>query len=72
MCNVKQKEFALATFIGILPAIITFVLLGSSFTDIRNIIISIIFLILGIVISKYLKKTQKNLTQNVNHDDAEL
>ncbi len=55
-CDIRQRDFALGTFIGILPGLTTFVLLGSSFTDPRNLILAGIFFVLGILISKYLKK----------------
>jgi uncharacterized membrane protein YdjX (TVP38/TMEM64 family) len=55
-CDLRQIDFALATFVGIIPGIITFVLLGSAWTDPRNLIISGIFFVLGLIISKYLKK----------------
>ncbi len=54
--KIKQFDFALGTFIGILPGTITFVLLGASFTDPRNLTIAGFFFIIGLVISKYLKK----------------
>ncbi len=54
--KIRQLDFALGTFIGILPGIITFVLLGASFSDPRNLAIAGFFFIIGLVISKYLKK----------------
>jgi uncharacterized membrane protein YdjX (TVP38/TMEM64 family) len=47
-CNLRQRDFALGTFIGILPGLITFVLLGGSFTDPKNLLLA--------GISKYLKR----------------
>ena len=60
-CDLRQIDFALGTFIGIIPGIITFVLLGSAWTDLRNLVISGIFFILGLLISKYLKKRGDSL-----------
>jgi len=54
-CSLRQRDFALGTFIGILPGLITFVLLGASFTDPRNLLLVFISLIIGIVIAKKLK-----------------
>jgi uncharacterized membrane protein YdjX (TVP38/TMEM64 family) len=59
MCKIRQIEFALATFIGIIPGVITFVYLGSSFTEPKSILISVICFILGILLSKWLKKHRK-------------
>jgi uncharacterized membrane protein YdjX (TVP38/TMEM64 family) len=54
--NLRQLDFALGTFIGILPGLVTFVLLGSSFTDPRNLIYTGIAFLTGLGISFYLKK----------------
>jgi len=59
MCKIRQIEFALATFIGIIPGVITFVYLGSSFTEPKSIIISAICFVFGILLSRWLKKRQK-------------
>lgn len=56
ICNIKQKEFALGTFIGIIPGLITFVLLGSSFSDPRNLFLALLFFVVGLMIAKYIKK----------------
>ena len=61
-CDLRQIDFALGTFIGIIPGIITFVLLGSAWTDPRNLIISGIFFVLGLIISRYLKKRGNGLS----------
>jgi len=59
MCKIRQIEFALATFIGIIPGVITFVYLGSSFTEPKSIIISVVCFVFGILLSRWLKKSQK-------------
>ncbi len=59
-CNLKQSEFALGTFLGIMPGLTTFVLLGSSFTDPRNLILTGAALGVGIFLSYLLKKKAKN------------
>ena len=56
MCNIKQGDFALWTFIWIIPWFITFVVLWASFTDPRNLIVAWVFFVMWIWISKYLKK----------------
>lgn len=63
MCKIKQKEFALGTFIGIIPGVATFIFLGSSFFDPVNLIFATLFFIIGLIISKYLKK--KNTNNNI-------
>lgn len=59
MCKIKQIEFALGTFIGIVPGVITFVYLGSSFTEPKSLLISAACFILGVILSKWLK-THRN------------
>lgn len=50
--SISYKNFAIATFIGILPGLITSAFLGGAVYDPKNIIISGVFFIFGIVISK--------------------
>lgn len=54
--QLRYRDFALATFIGILPGTTTYVLLGSSLRDPKNLLITAFFFVLGIVIARYLKK----------------
>ena len=61
LTSVKHRDYALATFIGILPGLTTFVLLGASFTDPKNLIISAVVFILGLILSKFLGKRNKDL-----------
>lgn len=56
ICNIRQRDFALWTFIWILPWLITFVVLWASFTDPRNLITAWVFFVAWLWISKYLKK----------------
>ncbi len=56
----RQRDFAIGTFIGILPALISFVLLGgigaSGVQDrLLLLIISIFFLLLGLLVAKWLR-----------------
>lgn len=53
---IRQVDFALATAIGILPGSMTFVLAGASFSDPRNLLLSAFFFVLGLVISKVIKR----------------
>ena len=59
MCGLRRKDFALATFLGTIPGLATFVLLGSSLTDFRNMIFAFVFFVLGLVLSRYLKSRKK-------------
>lgn len=56
--QLRYRDFALATFIGILPGTTTYVLLGSSLQDPKNLLITAFFFVLGIVIARILKKKQ--------------
>jgi uncharacterized membrane protein YdjX (TVP38/TMEM64 family) len=57
MCNIKQKDFAMATVIGTIPGLLTFVFLGGSFLDLRYLILAAAFLTIGLTVSFWLKKT---------------
>jgi uncharacterized membrane protein YdjX (TVP38/TMEM64 family) len=57
MCNIKQKDFALATVIGTIPGLLTFVFLGGSLLDLRYLILAATFLTIGLTVSFWLKKT---------------
>lgn len=59
MCGIRQKEFALATFLGTLPGLATFILLGSAIMDVKNIVSALAFFVFGLAISKYLKTRNK-------------
>ena len=57
MCNIKQKDFALATVIGTIPGLLTFVFLGGSFSDFRYLFLAAVFLASGLMVSFWLKKS---------------
>lgn len=57
MCNVKQRDFSLATLIGTIPGLFTFVFLGGSLLDFRYLILAAAFLTFGLTLSFLLKKT---------------
>lgn len=70
LTKMKQKEFALGTFIGIIPGLTIFVLIGNVvgngneigvFEITLNIIISAVLFIGSYYLSKYLKKKNKHL-----------
>ena len=56
ICNLRHIEYAIWTFVWILPWLITFVVLWASFSDPRNLVIAWLFFVAWLVISKYLKK----------------
>jgi uncharacterized membrane protein YdjX (TVP38/TMEM64 family) len=57
MCNIKQRDFALATVIGTIPGLLTFVFLGGSFSDFRYLFLAAVFLASGLMVSFWLKKS---------------
>jgi len=57
MCRVKQRDFALATVIGTIPGLLTFVFLGGSLLDFRYLILAAVFLTFGLTVSFWLKKS---------------
>ena len=57
MCNIKQRDFALATLIGTIPGLLTFVFLGGSFSDFRYLFLAAVFLASGLTVSFWLKKS---------------
>lgn len=59
MCGLRQKDLALATFLGTIPGLATFVLLGSAIMDIKNVIFALAFFVLGLTLSKYIKSRKK-------------
>ena len=58
MCKAKHLEFAVATFLGILPGIATFIFLGGGFSNPYNLFFAALFFILGFLISNYIKKNK--------------
>jgi len=57
--GINHKHFALGSFLGTIPALTTFVLLGSSVYHYENLILAMSFLILGLAISKCLSERQR-------------
>ena len=58
VCHIRQREFALGTFLGTIPGLATFILLGSSITDPRNLILALIFFVFGWALSRCFKERQ--------------
>lgn len=57
--NLRMRDLALGTFIGIIPGMIAFVFLGGVFTDPwKSLAIFAFFFVLGLIIAKLLKKTK--------------
>lgn len=59
----RQRDFAVGTFIGILPALISFVLLGGiGATGVRNrlflLLLSVLFLLFGLLFAKLLRRRE--------------
>jgi uncharacterized membrane protein YdjX (TVP38/TMEM64 family) len=57
MCSIKQRDFALATVIGTIPGLLTFVFLGGSILDFRYLFLAAVFLASGLAVSFWLKRT---------------
>jgi uncharacterized membrane protein YdjX (TVP38/TMEM64 family) len=49
--------FSLATVIGTIPGLLTFVFLGGSFSDFRYLVLAAVFLASGLTVSFWLKKS---------------
>jgi len=62
--SISYSDFALATFIGILPGLITSAFLGGSLRNPANLLISAAFFILGIVLSKFIKHKKSYVTKD--------
>ncbi|MFT5127065.1 MAG: putative membrane protein YdjX (TVP38/TMEM64 family) [Rhodothermales bacterium] len=61
LTSMRQREFAIGTFIGIMPGLIAFVLLGSTAsanTQARStvFVLSLVFFVLGIVVAKRIRR----------------
>lgn len=61
MCNIRQRQFALGTFLGTIPGLLTFTLLGSSVRDVTLLFVGITTLIISLLIAFILKKTDLTL-----------
>lgn len=59
VCDIRQRDFALATCIGTIPGLTTFVLMGSGFVDIKNFAIAFVFLAFGWILSRRIKEWEK-------------
>lgn len=61
--QLRQLDYALGTLLGIFPGLVTFVLLGSSISDPKNLIFTGIAFVLGLVISYFLKRKNADRLQ---------
>jgi uncharacterized membrane protein YdjX (TVP38/TMEM64 family) len=55
-CDVRQVQFAAGTFLGIIPGMVSFVLLGSAITDPINLLLALLFLLFGVGLSRFFKR----------------
>jgi uncharacterized membrane protein YdjX (TVP38/TMEM64 family) len=58
VCNIPHRHFALGTFIGTIPGLMSFVLLGSAIANPRNLFLALPFFIFGWTLSKWIKKNK--------------
>ena len=61
LTSIRQRDYAIGTFIGILPSLIGFVLLGGIVASgVQNralvLILSVLFMLLGFGLAHYLKR----------------
>ena len=61
---ISYKDFALATFVGIVPGLITAAFLGGSVYSPSNLLISGFFFMFGLAVSKFIKKNNTYVTKN--------
>ena len=61
---ISYKDFALATFVGIVPGLITAAFLGGSVHSPFNLLISGFFFMFGLAVSKFIKKNNTYVTKN--------
>lgn len=61
LTSVKQRDYAIGTFIGIIPGLVAFVLFGNSFKDPKNIIIAAALYIGSMIVGAIIIKRDKNL-----------
>lgn len=57
-CNIRQWDFAMGTFIGTIPGLATFVLLGSAASDLKNLYFSGIAFLIGLLLSIFFKNKE--------------
>ncbi len=58
---IKFRDFALGTFLGILPGLTTIVFLGGGFLNPYNFLFAGFMFVIGILISRYLSRRNKDL-----------
>lgn len=55
-CLLRQRDFAAATFLGTLPGLAVFILVGSSFTHPLHLLLAGIIFAVALVLSRFVKK----------------
>lgn len=56
ICNIKQRDFALGTFVGTIPGLLSYTLLGSSAVDSNLFLVSVSIFIASVAMAIFLKK----------------
>lgn len=56
LCQIRQRDFALGTFLGTIPGLLTFILLGSSVVDKKMLVFSLATFLISFFIAKRLKR----------------
>ena len=59
---IRLKDFALGTFIGTIPGLLTYTMLGSSLLDFRFLAMALVSLAVSLLLARYLKKRETILT----------
>jgi uncharacterized membrane protein YdjX (TVP38/TMEM64 family) len=76
ICKLKQKDFAIGTFLGTIPGLLTFTLLGSSVLDKRLLSLSLVVFLISFLIAFSLKKKtpscfmQNSIPEPINLDPS--
>lgn len=55
-CNIRQKEFAVGTFLGTIPGLLTYTMLGSSVANLDLLFVALTTLIMSLLIALFLRK----------------
>ncbi len=61
ICNIRHKEFALGTFLGTIPGLLTYTMLGSAVGNFNLLFVALATLTLSLLIALLLRKNNKVL-----------